>query len=200
MEHRLLPRAARALISFSMARFQNTDITNKDNVETIALKLKQRLEDQVLPVVEVIAPVLPLVPLVALIPNLSNVSAQVDGTGTDYALTAAYAAVIFGTTSPAIVLPTAGTYLILANVSFKDALVLNDLHAKIRDVTHGADVGAEKIVTVAGASGARRTNLVLNELLTVTEPTSVRLFAYNATSVSGSAESTTTNIQYVKLT
>ena len=131
--------------------------------------------------------------------HLHNRSAQQAGVGTDYTLTNTLAQVAFGTTNAAVTLPTAGTYLILANVSVIDGANSGDVYsAKLRNTTDSTDVGVAK--KNSGSLAAGRLLLFLAELVTTTAANKVvSIFAANETAARGSVESTSTDIRYVRL-
>jgi len=131
--------------------------------------------------------------------RVHNRSAQVTGSGTNYTLTNTTARIDFGTTDAEVSLPTAGTYLVLACVSFiGDAAGAGDsLRAKLRNSTDSTDVGAEKLVTMSTNSG--REIIMLDEVVTITASKTIQIFGHNATSARGTVESTTTTIKYVRL-
>jgi len=131
--------------------------------------------------------------------HLHNRAAQQAGVGTDYTLTNSTAQVAFGTTNASVTLPTAGTYLVQANVSIINGATADDIYdAKLRNTTDAADVGVNKKVSGGPASG--RVNIVLAELVTVAAASKViTIFAFNETAARGTVESTTTDIRYVRL-
>jgi hypothetical protein len=131
--------------------------------------------------------------------HLHNRTARQAGVGTDYSLTGSSAQVAFGTTNAAVTLPTAGTYLILANVSFIGGAAIDDVfNAKLRNTTDSADVGVVKKVSGGPISG--RANIFLSGVVVTTAVNKVvSIFAQNETAARGSVESTTTDIQYVRL-
>lgn len=131
--------------------------------------------------------------------RVHNRAAQVTGSGTNYTLTNSTARVDFGTTDAEVSLPTSGTYLVIACVSFIGdvAGAGDDLRAKLRNSSDSTDVGAEKRVTMSTNSG--REIIMLDEVVTVTASKTIQIFGHNATSARGSVESTTTTIKYVRL-
>lgn len=131
--------------------------------------------------------------------HVHNRTATQAGVGTNYTLTNATAQVAFGTTNPAVTLPTAGTYLILANVSIINGATADDIYdAKLRNTTDGADIGVNKKVSGGPASG--RVNIFLCDVVTTTAINKVvSIFAFNETAARGTVESTTTDIRYVRL-
>jgi len=131
--------------------------------------------------------------------HVHNRTATQAGVGTNYSLTNATAQVAFGTTNAAVTLPTAGTYLIIANVSIINGATADDIYdAKLRNTTDSADIGVNKKVSGGPASG--RVNIFLCETVTTTAVNKVvSIFAFNETATRGTVESTTTDIRYVRL-
>ncbi len=130
--------------------------------------------------------------------NIHNRGAAQAGVGTNYTLTNATAHIVFGTTNADITLPSAGTYLIQANVSVINGATPDDIYdAKLRNSTDGADIGVNKKVSGGPASG--RVNIVLCEIVTIATSKTIQLFAFNETGARGTIESTTTDIRYVRL-
>jgi len=128
--------------------------------------------------------------------SIHNRAAEQAGVGTNYNLTASTAHVVFGTTNADITLPTAGTYLVEANVSFTGSTAGDEMDAKLRNSTDATDIGATKKMN--SPTGAR-CNIFLSEIVTITASKAVQIFAFNATAVRGAVESTTTDIRYVRL-
>lgn len=76
----------------------------------------------------------------AVAPSQTNVSSY--ASGTNYTLTQTYAKVTFGTTSPAVTLPSAGTYLIFSNVKIEyvglTSLLATTANFKLRRINNTA--------------------------------------------------------------
>jgi hypothetical protein len=71
----------------------------------------------------------------------TNTNAEVLGGGTDYTMTASYAAVDFGAADLEVTLPTAGTYLILVNiVGINNSGASREWDFKLYNATTSADV------------------------------------------------------------
>jgi hypothetical protein len=121
------------------------------------------------------------------------------GAGTNYTLTGASALVDFGTTDPAVSMPGAGTFLILATLQVQaDAAGANDdCRFKLRNTTDGADVGFERQVTMPANSALLHVEIV--ETVTVAAAKTIQLWGYNATSARGTVISTKTEIKSVRL-
>lgn len=130
---------------------------------------------------------------------LHNRTSEVDGTGTNYTLTASNAHTVFGTTSPDITLPTAGTYVIDAIVQvLADAAGAGDqIHANIYNATDSSGIGNAGIISCAGNSYYQQIHL--RGVVTVTASKSIQIWAYNATSARGSIVSTGTSIRYTRM-
>lgn len=131
--------------------------------------------------------------------RVHNRASQVTGSGTNYTLTNTTARIDFGTTDAEVTLPTEGTYLVIACVSFiGDAAGAGDeVRAKLRNSSDSTDVGVEKKVTIATNSG--REIIILDEIVVVTASKTIQIFGHNNTAARGSVESTTTTIKYVRL-
>lgn len=131
--------------------------------------------------------------------HLHNRAAQQAGVGTNYTETNSTAQVAFGTTNASVTLPTAGTYLVEANVSIINGATADDIYnAKLRNTTDSLDVGVNKKVSGGPASG--RVNIHLSELVTITAANKViTIFSHNETAARGTVESTTTDIRYIRL-
>lgn len=128
-----------------------------------------------------------------------NRQEQVIGSGTAYTLTNATARIDFGTIDAQVSLPSAGTYLLIANINWQGdaAGAGDDLRFKFRNSTDSADVGTERQVTCAANSAKGLTTLVEPVVITATK--TIQLFGHNATSARGTVLSAQTTIQYVQL-
>jgi hypothetical protein len=135
--------------------------------------------------------------------NFLSTNSTVQGAGANYTLTGAYAQITFGTTSPVITLPTAGTYLIIAQIEALGAAAVGvaNLHwYKIYNSTDAADVPfTESRNNVIGPSPSGAPITLINPAYTVTASKTLQLYGYNATAVLGSVISTRTRISYVRL-
>lgn len=131
--------------------------------------------------------------------SLHNRAAQQYGVGTDYTLTNTLAQVNFGTTNATVTLPTAGTYLVEAQVSFITGTTAGDEYqAKLRNTTDSTDIGAVRKYTGPTAAALKQT-IFLSEIVTVTASKAVQIFAQNATAARGSIEAVTTVMKYIRL-
>jgi len=130
--------------------------------------------------------------------RVHNRSSTVTGSGTNYTLTNATARIDFGTTDAEIVLPTAGTYLLIATVQFvAGATAGDDYRAKFRNSTDATDVGPEQQTTISTAAG--KGIIDLQQTVTITITKTIQLFGFNATAARGTVTSTLTSISYVRL-
>lgn len=127
-----------------------------------------------------------------------SVQAAVTGAGTNYTLTTSYARVDFGTTDPEIVLPTAGTYLIVGNFQFiSDALSANDLHGGIlRNSTDNTFIGHGAAVSL-GASFYGYVQACF--ITTIAASKTIQLWAANFSAARGVVDSINTSIRYIRL-
>jgi hypothetical protein len=129
-----------------------------------------------------------------------NRAAQVVGSGSDFVVAGTpFARVDFGTTDPEIALPTAGTYLVDAEVSFLNGATANDnIQIKLYNSTDTADVASsERSVTSINAS--QRVQIRSSNILTVTAGKTIQLYGQNSTAARGTFEAVRTVIRYVRL-
>lgn len=88
--------------------------------------------------------------------------------GVDYALQAVSTAVDFTTSSPSVLLPEAGTYLLTATVAIEGEtgiLANDDVTLRLRDTSLGANVpGSEQ--TVSNVADGEKSQVVLNAIYT----------------------------------
>jgi hypothetical protein len=131
--------------------------------------------------------------------NLHNRSSQVVGSGTDYSLTDASARVDFGGTDPEIVLPTAGTYLIIVEVSVTAGGTANDTYIfKLYDSTAAADITSSQR-DLNNAQADKSFHVDLHSTYTVTTASTIQLHGYNSTAARGTVDSDETKLIYVRL-
>jgi hypothetical protein len=131
--------------------------------------------------------------------NLHNRSSQVVGSGTDYSLTDAAARVDFGGTDPEIVLPTAGTYLIIVEVSVTAGGTANDTYIfKLYDSTATADISSSQR-DLNNAQADKAFHVDLHSTYTVTTASTIQLYGYNSTAARGTVDSDETKLIYVRL-
>lgn len=132
--------------------------------------------------------------------GIVNVAEQVVGSGTNYTLTNAFANVVFGTTSPVVVLPATGTYLILANAVYvADAAGAADIvQFRLRNTTDAATIGSAGPVIVSGVAGGF-VSAAFNGIVSIVGAKTVTIQAANGAAARGSVISTNTAISYVRL-
>ena len=131
--------------------------------------------------------------------RVHNRTANMVGVGTDYTLTASMAKIDFGTTDNDITLPSAGTYLLIAQVAYiaDSAGALDNVQLKLRNSTDSTDVGTTR--SYAGFATIS-TLLQLTETVTVTAASKViQIHAVNNTSARGVIDSVQTTLHYVRL-
>lgn len=99
------------------------------------------------------------------------------GSGTDYAITGAMAAVVFGTDQIDALLPMAGTYIVAFDVQLVSGSPTSDpVTLKLRDVTAGADItGTTRVVSLPNAT--TRAPVHLEAVITVAAATTVQVWA-----------------------
>jgi hypothetical protein len=133
--------------------------------------------------------------------RVHNRAAVVDCSGTDYTFTAVTTTVTFGTVSPTITLPTAGTYYIFACAGvLSDAAGANDAMAIIlynsTDAT-SVGLGGSKVMTTG--AGLISESTVIFAIYTVTASKTIVLRAVNSTAARGTLFAGRTNIGYIRL-
>lgn len=131
--------------------------------------------------------------------RVHNRAASVTGAGTDYTLTNSTSRVDFGTTDAEVALPSAGTYLVQANVQIQgDAIgAADEIRAKLYNSTDAAQVGEERSQTTAVASSFE--SILLSAIVTVTATKTIQIYAHNATSARGTIIAAKTTITYVRM-
>jgi hypothetical protein len=131
--------------------------------------------------------------------RIHNRGEQFFGAGSAYALTTSYAEVVFGATFRAQ-LPSAGTYLLQAVIAVDaDATTGTDsILGKFRNFSDSADVASSER-TVSYIPNAKRGQLILQNIITVSAAKDIRVHAKNATSARGSIYATESSISYVRL-
>jgi hypothetical protein len=131
--------------------------------------------------------------------HLHNRAEQVTGSGTDYTLTNATARVDFGTTDPQVTLPTAGTYLITAEVAVTNGATATDNYqAKFYNSTDAGEV-TSSAREVGAAAASQKLVIPLSAIVTVTASKTIQLYAHNTVAARGTVVSTQTAIRYVRL-
>ncbi len=130
--------------------------------------------------------------------RVHNRTATTSGAGTDYSFTTSTAAIDFGTTDPSVTIPTAGTYLFIADIRFTNGAIVNDEYRfKIRNTTAGADVVSDMIWTLPAASQVMSANLT--GTLTCSASDVVTIYGFNNTGARGTCQSAGTRLRYVRL-
>lgn len=133
--------------------------------------------------------------------RVHNRALLVVGAGTDYTLTTTLADVVFGTTSPVVVLPTAGTYLVMASVQYlSDGAGAADVVPVIlwnQTDASSAGLGGSKVMTAA--AGVISESAMLQAVVTITATKTFTIRANNSTAARGTIISTRTNISFVRL-
>lgn len=128
---------------------------------------------------------------------VTNMNGMQFGAGTSHALTVASARVVFGTTSPDVTLPVAGTYLVFGSAHFQAAAFSgDDFRLKLYNTTTSADIGTE---TAAYSRTSDDISLLLLQVVTVVATTVVAMYARNATSARGVIAVGPTYLGYVRL-
>ena len=130
----------------------------------------------------------------------TNVNAQVLGGVADYNMTASYAKVDFGTDDLEATLPTAGTYLVIAQLSCLSS-VTREWDFKLYNATTSAEVADSEVVTRQAADGSISELVVFNTIVTTTTANNL-IQVYAATASTGGTQKvnyTWSKIIYVQL-
>lgn len=122
--------------------------------------------------------------------------------GVNYTFPNTPTAVTFFTTSPQVLLPTAGTYLLTAIVGILGNASINasdTVSVKLRNTSIGGDVtGSEQ--QISNLAVAEKSQIVLNALHSTVSPNqTVAIFGDCTTALAASAVATKTTITYVRI-
>lgn len=133
--------------------------------------------------------------------RVHNRGLLVVGAGTDYTLTGTSAAVIFGTTSPIVVLPTAGTYLVMASVqALSDGAGAADvMQVSLFNSTDASSAGLGGVKLMTAAAGSTSESAMLQAIVTITATKTFTITASNLTAARGLIIAARTNISFVRL-
>ena len=131
--------------------------------------------------------------------RVHNRAALAVGTGTAYTFTTGMAHVVFGTTNPDVVLPTAGTYLITGtqDVTGGPGASGDQMTFQFYNVTDSAVFGSIITNNTIELSGTEQ--VTYSTVVTVTATKTVGFAARNATAARGTVNILGTNIQFVRL-
>lgn len=132
----------------------------------------------------------------------TNSNAEVLGGGTNYTMTATYALVDFGGNDLEVVLPTAGTYLVLVNVvGINNSAAIREWDFKLFNATTSADVpNSESPVGVADLNTVPQQATLFSIVTTATVNNLIQVYA--ASSAAAATQTlffTWSKIIYVKL-
>jgi hypothetical protein len=130
-----------------------------------------------------------------------NRTATITAAGTPYSLTSSTAFIDVGTTDPKITLPTAGTFLIFADVSFTTGTTANDDYRfKLRNETTSTDVsGSDFSTTEFGTTSVASMAHLEATVTTTTASNVIAIWGHNNTAARGTVTSDRTRISYVRL-
>lgn len=136
--------------------------------------------------------------------RVHNRAGQVVGVGTNYSLTTSLARVDFGTTDLELVLPTAGTYLLLGSMDVlfdSVALSIGDgIQWAFRNSTDSTFItGDVPFGTNLSATTASHISLSGSAVVTITASKTIQVFAANYTAARGAIVSVNSSIRYVRL-
>jgi hypothetical protein len=131
--------------------------------------------------------------------RIHNTASQSVGAGTDYPFTTSYAQVTFGSGGNTLTLPTAGTYLVTADVAIEAGATANAVFAaKLYNATTASDItNSERQVSNIPAS--KRGQVQLQNIVTVSAGATLHLYGKNLTDATGSIDSVETKLSYVRL-
>lgn len=131
--------------------------------------------------------------------HVHNRAQRLSGAGAAYALTGAFADVVLGGQSPIIVLPTAGTYLVLSSLGYTAdvAGALDVIQGLVRNTTDATDLAPSGAFMASAGSGFATT--FWPSILTVTASKTIRLRAANLSAARGTIIAGGTSIGYVRL-
>jgi hypothetical protein len=131
--------------------------------------------------------------------RLHNAGVEYVGAGTDYTLTTSYAQMAFGSGGNVITLPSAGTYKVRGTIAIDAGGTANDVYAcKLFNATSGFDVvNSEQQISFLPAN--TRGQLIIENTISVTIPTTLHVYAKNITAARGSIDSAETKLSWVRL-
>lgn len=132
---------------------------------------------------------------------LHNRSDVVIGSGTDYSITTTYGLVNFGGTDPEFnTLPTAGTYLIMAQIDITAGATPTDTYYfKLHDATAVSDLPNSEVRASVLDSGEITTLNITSIYTPVSSTARIQLWGQNDSGNRGTVTSTRTKIRYVRL-
>ena len=133
--------------------------------------------------------------------RVHNRGAVVVGSGTDFAVTGtAFARVDFSGQDPEVALPSAGTYLVWAEVALReDGVSANDdWSVKLYNSTDAADV-ANTVRSLGGLPVSEAGQLRIQTIVTVSAGKTLQVYAKNASGARGQVAAAETVIGYVRL-
>lgn len=131
---------------------------------------------------------------------MHNTATQTVGTGSNYTFPdTAYHRVDFSGSDPECTVPTAGTYLIICDVSITAGVYASDAFVvKLYNSTAAADISySERTLStlIENSTGHVTTTMVV----TLGSASTIQLYAANATAARGRVNATETTIMYVRL-
>lgn len=131
--------------------------------------------------------------------RVHNRAEEVNGSGSDYTLTASYARVDFGGTDPQVTLPTAGTYIVKGIVSLETGAVAADqYYFKLYNSTDAADIANSEAHSQPDATAAHA-QVIIESIVTVTGSKTLQIYGKNDSAARGSVESIHTKLIYIRL-
>lgn len=130
--------------------------------------------------------------------HIHNRAADQVGAGTNATLGTSLTVITFGTTNPSISLPTAGTYLVEADIEIVSGANLNDvIQYELWNSTDSTTIGISRTDSNLGISQTE--SLDLRELVTITASKTLTIRMANTSGVRGTITSTKTKVRYIRL-
>ena len=126
------------------------------------------------------------------------------GVGTDYSLSGSYAHVAFGTTTPDITLPAAGTYAIAAQITVTEgAGAFNTIVFKLYNSTDSADVsdvhGDGTEVVIGHLAATAQGTVSINTIVTVAGSKVIQIYGKNSSAATGTVQGAYTRMNYKRI-
>jgi hypothetical protein len=131
---------------------------------------------------------------------MHNRAAETIGSGSAYTLTGSYALLNFGSTPLTISLPTAGTYRIAGIVCYTESGAGggDQVYFHFYNSTDAATIsGSER--SIGDVAASHTSQIVLENIVTVTGSKTIQVRGYNATSARGSTIAGLSSLNYIRL-
>jgi hypothetical protein len=131
---------------------------------------------------------------------MHNRAAETIGSGSAYTLTGSYALLNFGSTPLTISLPTAGTYRIAGIVCYTESGAGggDQVYFHFYNSTDASTIsGSER--SIGDVAASQTSQIVLENIVTVTGAKTIQVRGYNATSARGSTIAGLSSLNYIRL-